>query len=57
MGKKDGPITRGEAFLWEAKIEATRGNRAKALLQIKKALKEDPEMEEAIQLKEELSRK
>jgi tetratricopeptide (TPR) repeat protein len=57
LGKKDGPISRAEAFLWEAKIEATRGNRAKALLQLKKALKEDPENEEALQLKEELSNK
>jgi tetratricopeptide (TPR) repeat protein len=55
LGKKEAPISRAEAFLWEAKIEVTRGNRAKALLQLKKALKEDPEMSEAQQLKEELS--
>jgi hypothetical protein len=35
------------ALLWEAKIEHARGNRAKAELWAKKALREDPEYSEA----------
>lgn len=44
---KPGPITRVMALLWEAKIELARGNRAKAELWAKKALREDPEFEDA----------
>ena len=36
------PVTRPMALLWEAKIEHARGNRAKAELWAKKALREDP---------------
>lgn len=42
-----GPISRVMALLWEAKIEHARGNRAKAELWAKKALREDPEFAEA----------
>ncbi len=42
-----GPVTRVMALLWEAKIEAARGNRAKAELWAKKALREDPNYAEA----------
>ncbi len=42
-----GPITRVMALLWEAKIEHARGNRAKAELWAKKALREDPGFGEA----------
>jgi tetratricopeptide (TPR) repeat protein len=42
-----GPVTRVMALLWEAKIEAARGNRAKAELWAKKALREDPNYTEA----------
>jgi Tfp pilus assembly protein PilF len=42
-----GPVTRVMALLWEAKIEHARGNRAKAELWAKKALREDPSFEEA----------
>lgn len=42
-----GPITRVMALLWEAKIEHARGNRAKAELWAKKALREDPDYEDA----------
>ena len=42
-----GPVTRVMALLWEAKIEHARGNRAKAELWAKKALREDPEYQEA----------
>ncbi|MBT8494872.1 MAG: tetratricopeptide repeat protein [Deltaproteobacteria bacterium] len=42
-----GPISRTMALLWEAKIEHARGNRAKAELWAKKALREDPEFMEA----------
>jgi tetratricopeptide (TPR) repeat protein len=41
------PITRVMALLWEAKIEHARGNRAKAELWAKKALREDPNFQEA----------
>ena len=41
------PITRVMALLWEAKIEFERGNRAKAELWAKKALREDPDYAEA----------
>jgi tetratricopeptide (TPR) repeat protein len=41
------PITRPMALLWEAKIEHARGNRAKAELWAKKALREDPAFSDA----------
>ena len=44
-----GPISRVMALLWEAKIEHARGNRAKAELWAKKALREDPNFSEAEQ--------
>ncbi|MBK9035655.1 MAG: hypothetical protein IPL61_31115 [Myxococcales bacterium] len=48
------PITRPMALLWEAKIEHARGNRAKAELWAKKALREDPAFAEAQQFLDEL---
>jgi tetratricopeptide (TPR) repeat protein len=42
-----GPVSRVAAILWEAKIEHARGNRAKAELWAKKALREDPQFTEA----------
>ena len=50
-----GPVTRVMALLWEAKIENARGNRAKAELWAKKALREDPNFEEAEDFLAELS--
>ena len=50
-----GPITRVMALLWEAKIEHARGNRAKAELWAKKALREDPNFEEAQQFLTEIA--
>ena len=41
------PVTRPMALLWEAKIEHARGNRAKAELWAKKALREDPQFADA----------
>jgi tetratricopeptide (TPR) repeat protein len=41
------PVTKPMALLWEAKIEHARGNRAKAELWAKKALREDPAFLEA----------
>ncbi len=41
------PVTRPMALLWEAKIEHARGNRAKAELWAKKALREDPNFGDA----------
>jgi tetratricopeptide (TPR) repeat protein len=41
------PVTRPMALLWEAKIEHARGNRAKAELWAKKALREDPSFSDA----------
>lgn len=49
------PVTRSMALLWEAKIENARGNRAKAELWAKKALREDPSFSDAQQFLEELS--
>ncbi|HUQ04792.1 MAG TPA: tetratricopeptide repeat protein [Kofleriaceae bacterium] len=49
------PITRPMALLWEAKIEHARGNRAKAELWAKKALREDPQFQEAQQFLDELA--
>ena len=42
------------ALLWEAKIEHARGNRAKAELWAKKALREDPAFADAQQFLDEL---
>ena len=50
-----GPITRPMALLWEAKIEHARGNRAKAELWAKKALREDPAYAEAQEFLSEIS--
>ncbi len=50
-----GPITRVMALLWEAKIEHARGNRAKAELWAKKALREDPNFAEAQEFLSEIS--
>ncbi len=49
------PVTRPMALLWEAKIEHARGNRAKAELWAKKALREDPAFSEAQQFLDEIS--
>jgi Tfp pilus assembly protein PilF len=48
------PVTRPMALLWEAKIEHARGNRAKAELWAKKALREDPAFTDAQQFLDEL---
>ena len=48
------PVTRPMALLWEAKIEHARGNRAKAELWAKKALREDPLFSDAQQFLDEL---
>jgi tetratricopeptide (TPR) repeat protein len=48
------PVTRPMALLWEAKIEHARGNRAKAELWAKKALREDPAFSEAQQFLDEI---
>ena len=42
------PVTRPMALLWEAKIEHARGNRAKAELWAKKALREDPQFQDEL---------
>jgi tetratricopeptide (TPR) repeat protein len=47
LSDSPGPITRVMALLWEAKIEHARGNKAKAELWAKKALREDPSFAEA----------
>ena len=49
------PVTRPMALLWEAKIELARGNRAKAELWAKKALREDPAFADAQTFLDELS--
>jgi len=49
------PVTRPMALLWEAKIEHARGNRAKAELWAKKALREDPGFTEAQVFLEEIA--
>jgi tetratricopeptide (TPR) repeat protein len=50
-----GPISRVMALLWEAKIEHARGNKAKAELWAKKALREDPSFSEAEEFLTQLS--
>lgn len=50
-----GPVSRVMALLWEAKIEHARGNRAKAELWAKKALREDPSYAEAEEFLETIS--
>ena len=55
MNDSPGPITRVMALLWEAKIEHARGNRAKAELWAKKALREDPSFLEAEQFLSQLA--
>lgn len=47
-------VTRPMALLWEPKIEHARGNRAKAELWAKKALREDPAFVDAQQFLDEL---
>jgi tetratricopeptide (TPR) repeat protein len=47
LNDSPGPVTRVMALLWEAKIEHARGNKAKAELWAKKALREDPSFAEA----------
>ena len=49
------PVTRPMALLWEAKIEHARGNRAKAELWAKKALREDPAFADAQQFLDEIA--
>ena len=49
------PLTRPMALLREAKIEHMRGNRAKAELWAKKALREDPAFADAQQFLDELA--
>jgi tetratricopeptide (TPR) repeat protein len=49
------PVTRPMALLWEAKIEHARGNRAKAELWAKKALREDPQFADAQQFLDEIA--
>lgn len=49
------PVTRSMALLWEAKIENARGNRAKAELWAKKALREDPGFSDAQQFLDDLA--
>jgi len=48
------PVTRPMALLWEARIEHARGNRAKAELWAKKALREDPNFADAQSFLDEL---
>ena len=55
LNDSPGPITRVMALLWEAKIEHARGNRAKAELWAKKALREDPSFLEAEQFLSQLA--
>lgn len=50
-----GPISRVMALLWEAKIEHARGNRAKAELWAKKALREDPNYADAQQFLDQIA--
>lgn len=50
-----GPVSRTMALLWEAKIEHARGNKAKAELWAKKALREDPDFAEAQEFLDQIS--
>ncbi|HKE20672.1 MAG TPA: hypothetical protein VKB80_37620, partial [Kofleriaceae bacterium] len=55
LSDSPGPISRVMALLWEAKIEHARGNKAKAELWAKKALREDPSFSEAEEFLTQLS--
>ena len=55
LNDSPGPVTRVMALLWEAKIEHARGNKAKAELWAKKALREDPTFAEAEEFLTQLS--
>ena len=55
LNDSPGPVTRVMALLWEAKIEHARGNKAKAELWAKKALREDPSFAEAEEFLTQLS--
>lgn len=55
LSDNPGPISRVMALLWEAKIEHARGNKAKAELWAKKALREDPSFSEAEEFLTQLS--
>ena len=55
LSDSPGPISRVMALLWEAKIEHARGNKAKAELWAKKALREDPSFAEAEEFLTQLS--
>ena len=50
-----GPVSRTMALLWEAKIEHARGNKAKAELWAKKALREDPDFADAQEFLDQIS--
>ena len=47
LNKSDGPMSRGMAFLLQARIAHERGEARRALLWARKARSEDPELEEA----------
>ena len=48
------PVTRPMALLWEARIESARGNRAKAEMRARNALREDPAFSDAQQFLDKL---
>ena len=49
LNKSDGPMSRGMAFLLQARIAHERGEARRALLWARKARSEDPELEEAVE--------
>lgn len=47
LSKSEGPMSRAEAFLWQARIAHQKGEARRALLWARKARSEDPELTEA----------
>lgn len=47
LGKNDGPMSKAQAFLMQARIANQRGEARRALLWARKAKSEDPDLEEA----------
>ena len=54
LSKVDGPMSRAEAFLMQARIAHQRGEARRALLWARKAKSEDPELHEATEFLQEL---
>lgn len=55
LSKKDGPISRGRAFLMQAQVAHTKGENRRAILWARKARSEEPDLAEAEAFLEQLN--